>query len=159
VSAFIEGFGTALSDANVALTAYLFASAFGVLAGGILADRMARHGYVVAGAFGLAAVLVVLVIVVPLSPVALAVTWGATGFLTGMVAPSRDMLVRAASPRGAEGRTFGIVSAGFNVGGVAGPILFGLLLDQGLASGVLWAVVGFMVFTTILVVLQELPRS
>lgn len=56
---------------------------------------------------------------------ALAIALGATGFLTGMVAPSRDMLVRAASPAGAEGRTFGIVSTGFNVGGVIGPILFG----------------------------------
>lgn len=80
---------------------------------------------------------------------------GTIGFLTGVVAPSRDMLVRAASPAGAEGRTFGIVSTGFNVGGVAGPILNGFLLDQGLASGVLWASVGFMTITTVIVIIQE----
>ena len=57
---------------------------------------------------------------VPLSPLMLALVLGATGFLAGVVAPSRDMLVRAASPSGAEGRTFGIVSTGFNLGGVVG---------------------------------------
>ena len=76
-------------------------------------------------------------------------------FLTGIVAPSRDMLVRAASPAGAEGKTFGIVSTGFNVGGVIGPVLFGFLLDRGLATGVLWASVCFMVITTVIVLVQE----
>lgn len=71
------------------------------------------------------------------------------------VALSRDMLMRAASPAGAEGRTFGIVSTGFNVGGVVGPLLFGLLLDRGWASGVLWASVCFMAITTAIVLIQE----
>ena len=155
VSALVQGFDVALPAANLALTCFLFASAFGVLAGGVLADRTERHGDVAALAFGLAAVLVMLVIMVALPPLLLAVVLGLTGFLTGMVAPSRDMLVRAASPVGAEGRTFGIVSTGFNVGGVIGPVLFGFLLDRGLASGVLWSSVGFMVFTTLMVLYQE----
>lgn len=155
VSALVQGFDVALPAANLALTSFLFASAFGVLAGGGLADRTDKHGYVAAVAFGLAALMVVLVIRIPLSPVLLAVALGVTGFLTGVVAPSRDMLVRAASPVGAEGRTFGIVSTGFNMGGVIGPILFGFLLDRGLASGVLWAAVGFMAATTVVVLCQE----
>ncbi|MFP3979040.1 MFS transporter [Marinobacter sp. KMM 10035] len=155
VSALVQGFDVALPAANLALTAFLFASAFGVLAGGILADRTDKHGYVAAGAFGLAAFIVVLVIRVPLPPIALAFALGAAGFLTGMVAPSRDMLVRAASPAGAEGRTFGIVSTGFNVGGIIGPILLGFLLDRELASAVLWAAAAFMAATTIVVLLQE----
>lgn len=159
VSALVQGYGVSLPAANAALTAFLFASAFGVLAGGVLADRTERHGYLAAVAFGLAAILVVVVAMVALPPLMLTVVLGTAGFLTGMVAPSRDMLVRAASPPGAEGRTFGIVSTGFNVGGVVGPILFGLLLDKGLASGVLWASVGFMVFTTVIVLLQEQRRS
>lgn len=155
VSALVQGFDVTLPAANLALTVFLFASAFGVLAGGVLADRTSRHGYVAAGAFALAALIVVLIIQVALPPVALTIALGATGFLTGMVAPSRDMLVRAASPAGAEGKTFGIVSTGFNLGGVIGPILFGLLLDRGLATGVLWAAVGFMLTTTAVVLLQE----
>src|SRR5690554_258980 len=155
VSALVQGFDVALPAANLALSAFLFASAFGVRAGGILADHTDKHGYVAAGAFGLAAFIVVLVIRVPLPPIGLAFALGAAGFLTGMVAPSRDMLVRAASPAGAEGRTFGIVSTGFNVGGIIGPILFGFLLDRELASAVLWAAAGFMVATTSVVLFQE----
>lgn len=155
VSALVQGFDVSLGAANLALTVFLFASAIGVLAGGVLADRTERHGYVAAAAFAMAAALVVVVIQVPLSAPALAVSYGAIGFLTGIVAPSRDMLVRAASPAGAEGKTFGIVSTGFNVGGVIGPILFGYLLDQGLASGVLWASVCFMAITTAMVLFQE----
>lgn len=155
VSALVQGFDVTLPAANLALTVFLFASAFGVLAGGVLADRTSRHGYVAAGAFALAALIVVLIIQVALPPIALTIALGAAGFLTGMVAPSRDMLVRTASPAGAEGKTFGIVSTGFNLGGVIGPILFGLLLDRGLATGVLWAAVGFMLTTTAVVLLQE----
>jgi MFS family permease len=37
---------------------------------------------------------------------------GTAGFLGGVIAPSRDMLVRNAAPAGAAGRAFGIVSTG-----------------------------------------------
>ena len=159
VTALVQGFEVPLSAANIALTAFLFASAFGVLAGGVLADRTSRHGFVAAIAFALAAVLVTTVILVRLPPLGLILMLGATGFLTGVVAPSRDMLVRAASPAGQEGKTFGFVSTGLNFGGVIGPILYGLLLDKGLASSVLWASVGFMIVTTAIVIAQELHRN
>lgn len=159
VSALMQGFAVPLSVANSALTAFLFASAAGVLAGGVLADRTRHHGVLAAVAFALAAVLVVVVILVSLPALALVVALGLIGFLTGVVAPSRDMLVRAASPVGAEGRTFGIVSTGFNIGGVLGPLLFGLLLDKGLATSVLWASVGFMVATVVIVLFQERSQA
>lgn len=155
VSALVAGFDVPLPTANIALTAFLFASAFGVLAGGVLADRTTRYGIVGATVFALAALLIVAVIVIPMPDLALITTFGAAGFLTGCIAPSRDMLVRAAAPAGAEGRVFGIVSTGFNIGGVLGPILFGYLLDKGAASGVLWASAGFMIATSIVVVIQE----
>lgn len=156
VSALVAGFDVALPTANLALTAFLFASAFGVLAGGVLADRTNRHGLVGATVFALAALLIVAVILIPMPGVVLITTLGMAGFLTGSIAPSRDMLVRAAAPAGAEGRVFGIVSTGFNVGGVLGPVLFGYLMDRGSAAGVLWASVGFMIATSVIVVIQEL---
>ena len=88
----------------------------------------------------------------------LIVILGVTGFLTGVVAPSRDMLVREAAPSGAEGRVFGIVSAGFNIGSIIGPILYGYLLDIGNAGAVLWTALGFMIATTLIVLLQERRR-
>ena len=48
-----------------------------------------------------------------------------------MIMPSRDMLVRAAAPAGAVGRTFGIVTSGFGIGGMIGPLMFGFAMDHG----------------------------
>ncbi|MGE0800317.1 MAG: MFS transporter [Lautropia sp.] len=155
VSALVGGFGVPLSMANAGLTAFLFASAFGVLAGGALADRTRRHGLVAAASFALAALLMALIATVPLPPLLLVAVLGSAGFLTGLIAPSRDMLVRAAAPVGAEGKTFGIVSTGFNIGGAAGPVLFGWLLDHGRFAGIFWASVGFMTLTVALTLLQE----
>lgn len=155
VSALVEGFGVPLSWANTALTAFLFASAFGVLAGGLLADRTRHHGFVAAGAFAAAAVVITIVATTPLGGGMLVFLLGLAGFLTGVIAPSRDMLVRAAAPAGAEGKTFGIVMTGFNIGGTVGPVLFGWLLDRGQYAGIFWAAVVFMSLTVMLTIGQE----
>ncbi|WP_422098832.1 MFS transporter [Variovorax sp.] len=155
VSALVGGYGVNLTWANAAVTAFLFASAFGVLAGGALADRTRRHGLVAAVAFAGAAVLAALAAWGRLPDLVLVLCLGATGFLTGVITPSRDMLVRAAAPPGAEGRAFGIVSTGFNIGGAVGPMLFGWLLDRGHFSGIFWAAVVFMGLTVMLTLLQE----
>lgn len=155
VTALVEGEGVPLAQANAGLTAFLFASAIGVLAGGVLADRTRRHGLVAAGAFAMAGLLIAAVASFRMPPVLLVACLGAAGFLTGVIAPSRDMLVRAAAPPGAEGRIFGIVSTGFNIGGAIGPILFGWLLDRGRFGAVFWASVGFMALTVCLVLWQE----
>lgn len=155
VPALVSGYGVELPLAGTAVSAFLFASAFGVLAGGALADRTRRHGWVAAIAFAGAAVLVAVVAQGGLPPVLLVGLLGMAGFLTGIIAPSRDMLVRAAAPPGSEGRVFGIVSTGFNIGGAVGPLLFGWLLDQGRYSGIFWSAVLFMVLTVALVLVQE----
>ncbi|WP_339497047.1 MFS transporter [Pseudomonas sp. EA_15y_Pfl1_P101] len=155
VAALTQGQGVALTWANSALTAFLFASAFGVLAGGALADRTRRHGVVAASAFALASGLILLVATAHLSELALLLVLGVAGFLTGVIAPSRDMLVRAASPKGAEGKTFGIVSTGFNIGGTLGPVGFAWLLDQGHPNSIFWASAAFMGLTVALTLMQE----
>lgn len=155
VSALTQGWAVPLTWANAALTAFLFTSAFGVLAGGFVADRTTRHGLVAAGAFFGAGVLVATVALNDLPPLVLVPVMAVAGFLTGLITPSRDMLVRAAAPAGAEGKVFGIVSTGFNIGGVIGPILFGWLLDHGRPLGILWASVTFMALTISLTLLQD----
>ena len=103
VVALVSLYGVTLSVANAALTAFLLATAFGVLAGGFIADATSRHGDVAAAGFAGAALLIGIVGTVYPGPVLLAVAMGAAGFLSGMIAPSRDMLVRAAAPPGAFG--------------------------------------------------------
>ena len=74
---------------------------------------------------------------------------GLAGILFGMIQPSRDMLVRKAAPPGAAGRVFGIVSTGFNIGGIVGPLLFGWLMDHGEPRWIFGAAVVFMAATAL----------
>ena len=155
VAALVQGQGLTLAWANTALTAFLLSSAVGVLCGGALADRTRRHGLVAAMAFALAAALTTLAALGLVRDWALVAVLGAIGLLTGVIAPSRDMLVKAAAPRGAEGKTFGLVSTGFNIGGALGPIAFGWMLDQRLPEGIFIASVVFMLLTVLLTLAQE----
>ncbi len=155
VAAWVDGQGLSLTLANAALTAFLFASAGGVLFGGIVADRTRNHGLVAAGGFGSAAALVLLVGSGAVPGLLLVPVMAAAGFLSGMIMPSRDMLVRAAAPPGQAGAVFGIVSTGFNLGGMVGPVLFGWLLDGGQSRLVFFAAAGFMLLTALMALAQE----
>jgi MFS family permease len=155
VVALMSGYGATYSTANIALTAYLGASAVGVLAGGFLADRTERHGQLSAICYAVNAAIVLMIATVALPAVLLAAAMTAAGFLGGVIAPSRDMLVRNAAPIGAAGRAFGIVSTGFNFSGIASPLLFGWIMDQNLPHWVFGASAAFMVLTVALAPFTE----
>jgi MFS family permease len=155
VVALMSGYGASFSNANIALTAYLGASAIGVLAGGFLADHTQRHGQVASGCFAINAVIVTLIATINLPSPLLMAAMASAGFLGGVIAPSRDMLVRNAAPVGAAGRAFGLVSTGFNVGGIISPLLFGWIMDQNLPHWVFGASVVFMVLTVLLALVTE----
>ena len=76
-------------------------------------------------------------------------------FLFGVIQPSRDMLVRKAAPPGAMGRVFGIVSTGFNIGAVVGPLLFGWLMDRGAPRAIFGAAVAFLTVSAVLALIEE----
>jgi MFS family permease len=153
--ALMSGYGVSFSSANIALTAFLGASAVGVLAGGYLADRTHRHGQVAAGCFAVNAAIVIVIALVNLPSAVLIAAMGLAGFLGGVIAPSRDMLVRNAAPPGAAGRAFGIVSTGFNFGGIASPLLFGWIMDHHLPHWVFGASAAFMVLTVLLALITD----
>lgn len=153
--ALVSLYGVGFSAANAALTAFLFAMAVGVLAGGFIADATKRHGEVAAGGFGGAAVLVLAVGTIDLGPVLMVLAMGGAGFLSGMISPSRDMMVRAASPPGAFGRVFGIVTTGFNIGGTIGPMMGGWIMDHHLPRWVFYSSVFFMTLTAMMALAGE----
>ena len=156
------GYGIGLQAANVALTAFLLASAFGVLAGGFAADVTRRHGDLAAACFAVTALLVLWIALFSPGAIAVAFLMAAAGFLSGMISPSRDMLVRRAAPPGAAGRVFGIVTTGFNIGGTVSPILFGWIMDRGDPRWVFGASAAFMLGTVVIAMVGErhagLPR-
>ena len=155
VVALMGGYGATFSAANLALTAYLGLSAAGVLAGGFLADHTERHGQLAAGCFAVNAAILLVIALMNLPQWLLVGAMGTAGFLSGVIAPSRDMMVREAAPPGAAGRAFGIVSTGFNVGGIISPLLFGWIMDQNVPHWVFGASVVFMVLTVLLALVTE----
>jgi FSR family fosmidomycin resistance protein-like MFS transporter len=157
VVALMSAYAVPFSAANLALSAFLTASAFGVLGGGFVADMTRRHGDVAAIGFALNALIILLIGTVGGAPTVLIAAMGVAGFLSGMIMPSRDMLVRAAAPPDAVGRTFGIVTTGFSVGGTVGPMLFGWIMDSGAPRWVFGASVIFMLLTVVLALLGDRP--
>jgi MFS family permease len=157
--ALMSGYGASFSTANVALTAYLGAAAIGVLAGGFLADHTRRHGQVAAVCFGINTAIVLVIALVALPAALLMIAMTVAGFLGGVIAPSRDMLVRNAAPAGAAGRAFGLVSTGFNFSGILSPVLFGWIMDQNLPHWVFGLSALFMVLTVALTPFTERKAS
>ena len=155
VVALMSAYAFPFSAANLALTAFLTASAFGVLGGGFVADMTRRHADVAAGGFALTAVIMLLIGTIGLPAAVLIAAMGLAGFLSGMIMPSRDMLVRAAAPPGAVGRAFGIVTTGFSIGGTVGPMLFGWIMDSGAPRWVFGTSVVFMLLTVTLALIGD----
>jgi len=155
VVALMSADGLSFSAANLALSAYLTASAFGVLGGGFVADRTRRHGQVAAAGFAINAIIILSIGTIGLAPIVLVAAMGIAGFLSGMIMPSRDMLVRAAAPAGAVGRAFGIVSIGLSTGGMIGPMLFGWIMDYGMPRWVFGITAVFMMLTVALALIGD----
>ena len=155
VPALMRGYGLPFATANLALTAYLTATAFGVLSGGFVADMTRRHGEVAAIGFTINAILILQIALFGLGPALLVTVMAFAGFLSGLIQPSRDMLVRAAAPAGAIGRAFGVVTIGFSIGGTIGPMLFGWLLDRGAAHWIFGVSVVFMLLTVVVALIGD----
>ena len=129
---------TPLALASAALTGFLLGASGGVVAGGVLADRSSRHDRIVVSGLTAGAAMIVLAGTIALDAPALVAAISAAGFLMGLTTPSRDMLVRAAAPKGATGRVFGFVYSGLDAGSALAPAAVGLMLDTGRAGVVPW---------------------
>jgi MFS family permease len=138
---------TPLALASTVLSAFLFASPVGVLIGGWLADRTQRHDLVAAACFLSIAGAIAVVASVELPLVWIGVLFAVAGLASGVVAPSRDMMIRNVTPPGQSGKVFGFVTSGYNIAGMIGPPAFGYLLDNADPRLIFWAVVGLSLAT------------
>jgi len=150
-----ELFATPLTVANLALSAFLLLNAAGILLGGVIADRTVHHNRVAALGFAGSALVVLAIGLVGFGSAALIAAMALGGLLNGIIVPSRDMMVRNAAPAGAAGRAFGIVSTGFNLGGIVSPLLFGWIMDQNSPHWVFGASVIFMMLTVLLALVTD----
>ena len=146
-------YGVPMALATSALAAYLLGSTAGMLAGGFLAAATKHHHRVAASGLAAGSALMLLVATYPgIAPWAIPV-FALTGFGLGATGPSRDMIVRSATPAGASGRVYGFVYSGFDVAGTIAPLILGALLDRGLPRAS-FAAVALFLFLAIGTVLQ-----
>ena len=151
-------YATPVGVANAALSAFLLLSAFGVLAGGFFAVRTSHHALVASLGLLATGAAVLLIGTVDLGTVLLILTMAAGGLANGIVMPSRDMIVRAVTPRGSYGKVFGFVTTGFNIGGIVAPPIYGALMDHGYPRAV-FLVVGVASVAAIVTVITRARPS
>ena len=141
----LSGFPQTVGE--TALAVFPFAVMVGVLCGGFVADKATHQSYVAAAGFGLAALLIVAIAILKPAAAATIAMLAVSGFLAGLIMPSRDLLVRNAAPPEAVGRIFGIVTTGFNFGGIVGPLIGGLLIDHKMPAWIFFGSAVFMAMT------------
>ncbi len=123
--------GVSFEAATLTLTAYMLCGALGMFVGGFVAARTSSSDRVVALAMGAGAALLVLCGTGVLGAAASMAVLASTGFAIGIAGPSRDMMIKKATPKGATGRVYGMVYSGLDVGFAISPMIFGLFMDRG----------------------------
>lgn len=136
-------YGISRELATSSYTAYMLASAGGMVVGGFLGAGSQHHDRTIAIAFAIAAA-IALLLGAAIVPGWLALPLMALiGFFSGVAGPSRDLMIRAAAPKGATGRVYGVVYSGLDTGLSVGPLLFGVAMDAGRPG---WVFAGIALF-------------
>ena len=148
--------GTDPVAANSALSGNLLMSALGVLLGGFLATRITHHRLLAAVGLSVSVVATLRIANFDLNATMLIAVMSIAGLAYGAVMPSRDMIVREVTPPGAFGKVFGFVTNGFNIAGIAAPLIFGALLDHGAGRSFFYVTAVFAVASVIAV--ASVPR-
>ena len=151
--------GTSSSVANIGLSGFLLMSAFGVLLGGIIADRTPHHERVAAIGFACTSTMAFLMGWVDMPAVVLILVMSVGGLLNGMIQPSRDMMVRAVTPPGSFGKVFGFVSTGFNLGGMVAPLTFAWLMDHDRPQMIYAIVIAFILLALVTAITRRKPEG
>lgn len=123
--------GISLEAATYTLTAYMLCGAVGMFIGGFIAARVANSDRVVAMAMAAGAVLLAVCGTGWLGATSTMVVLAITGFAVGIGGPSRDMMIKKATPKGATGRVYGLVYSGLDTGFAISPVVFGVFMDRG----------------------------
>ena len=135
--------------AAMCLSVYMVCSAAGIVVGGFLVRDPNRAERVISVGFGAAALCALAVGLLPWPAFMVPVLMGLMGFGAGLSGPSRDLLVKRATPPNATGRVYGVVYSGLDVGMALAPTLFGWMMDHKLP---VWVWIGMAFFQAVLIV-------
>jgi len=151
VPAWTTMFGVGENYAALCLIVFIVGSAGGVLVGGIFADRVRRHDRIATLGLLAAGALTVPIAAQAVTPALLLPLLALAGAAGGITNPSRDMIVRNATPPGASGKVFGFVYSGLDIGSFLAPPVFGVLMSSGVPSIIFWIAVGLYLVNAALV--------
>ncbi len=124
-------YNVSFEAATLTISAYMLCGALGMLVGGFVATTTEHSDRVVALAMTAGAVLLLVCATGALGGAGTMTALAATGFAVGIGGPSRDMMIKKATPQGATGRVYGTVYSGLDVGFALSPMIFGAFMDQG----------------------------
>ena len=122
----------AISVSSYFITLLALGSAVGVLLGGYLAAKLQTPERIVTICLSVSVLMSLLIATGWISPSVIPVLFFVIGLGYGLVGPSRDLLIKSATPQGASGRVYGVVYSGIDLGAALGPFIFGFLMDAGL---------------------------
>ena len=138
VAALGEMYGTPEVVAASALSAFTAGSVFGILSGGYVADRFGPRIMTAFLTLVPAAVIIALLGWVNIQGALLIVALAVSGYLIGLLIPSRDLLLRSVTPPGSMGKVMGFASTGSNLGGALIPVVLGYTMDTAGGHWVFW---------------------
>lgn len=125
--------GLKLTVAATALTGYLICSAMGQLTGGFAISRQwADPETIIAASLTASATLLILAASAWAGGIGTLLLVMLAGLGTGVAGPSRDLLIKRATPAGATGRVYGTVYSGLDAGLAVSAPIFGWLMDHDL---------------------------
>lgn len=119
-----------LEAATLTLTAYMLCGAIGMVMGGFLTNSSVAVDRIVAGSLMTGALLLLVVASGVTGGFGAMLLLALTGFSVGIAGPSRDMMIKKATPVGATGRVYGTVYSGLDIGFALSPLLFGVMMDK-----------------------------
>ncbi|ODU09147.1 MAG: MFS transporter [Rubrivivax sp. SCN 71-131] len=134
--------GVPVEQVAICLSIYMVAAGVGMVLGGHLVRDAQRSVRVAAAGFAIAAVVAVMMALGRWSPMTVLALFAVMGLGSGIAGPSRDLLVKQATPAGATGRVYGVVYSGLDVGMMLAALFFGALMDGGHYRGVWLAMAG-----------------
>lgn len=138
VAALSDLYNTPAIVSATALTGFTAGSVLGILTGGFVADRFGPRVVTALVTLIPATAIIWLLGLVDLGGLLLTPLLAVTGFLVGLLIPSRDLLLRAITPKGSMGKVMGFASTGSNLGGALIPLALGFAMDRFDGGWVFW---------------------
>ena len=127
-----------LTLAASVVTGFMLCSAAGMVLGGFIVGRVRRMELTIGVCLMASALLMVVVGLALTSGIVGLVIAAVSGFGIGIAGPSRDMLIKTATPPGATGRVYGMVYSGLDLGSSVAAPVWGAMMDGHWYSGIFY---------------------